>query len=433
MATQSEHPVQQGPSAEGVAHSFIQQYYTLLHHSPQQVYLFYRDTSILSRQDLNGLMRTVTTCNCINDEICNLDYINYKTEIKSADSQDSFEGVMVLVTGCLTGKDNMRRKFVQTFFLAPQDTGYYVLNDVFRYVEETTSDGLSEMATVAHDTPSSALTQDPEPAQVIDPPKKENITYAAEIKIAKKKENDQVTDESAASHPRETVVAEEPISSAYPEDFPKISNASIVGAQTKKGPTKVYTPPAARVASTNTEKQSSIPVAEASVSEASKNRATVNAPETDYAHDEVEGHSIYIRNLPLNVTVDQLEAEFAKFGPIKQSGVHVRRNELQRFCFGFVEFLEFSSMQSAIKASPITIGGHQATVEMKRSTSRVGSGRGRVSSQRGGFHVENLRGRGNFRGGRFSARGDDDSSFWDHFSSGGEGYRQQGRGRGSPR
>ena len=68
---------------------------------------------------------------------------------------------MVLVTGCLTGKDNMRRKFVQTFFLAPQDTGYYVLNDVFRYVEETTSDGLSEMATVAHDTPSSALTQDP--------------------------------------------------------------------------------------------------------------------------------------------------------------------------------------------------------------------------------------------------------------------------------
>ena len=125
-----------------------------------------------------------------------------------------------------------------------------------------------------------------EPAQVIDPPKKENITYAAEIKIAKKKENDQVTDESAASHPRETVVAEEPISSAYPEDFPKISNASIVGAQTKKGPTKVYTPPAARVASTNTEKQSSIPVAEASVSEASKNRATVNAPETDYAHDE---------------------------------------------------------------------------------------------------------------------------------------------------
>ena len=124
------------------------------------------------------------------------------------------------------------------------------------------------------------------PAQVIDPPKKENITYAEGIKIAKKKENDQVTDERAASHPREIVVAEEPNNSAYLEDFPIMSYASIVGAQTKKGPTKVYIPPTARVASTKTEKQSIIPLAEASVSEASKNCATVNAPEIDYAHDE---------------------------------------------------------------------------------------------------------------------------------------------------
>lgn len=71
------------------------------------------------------------------------------------------KGVMVLVTGCLFGKDHMERKFVQTFFLAPQDTGYYVLNDILRYVEEIASYGLSEVATVADDTPSSALTLDP--------------------------------------------------------------------------------------------------------------------------------------------------------------------------------------------------------------------------------------------------------------------------------
>ena len=63
MATQSEHPPRQGRSAEGIAISFIGQYYTLLHHSPERVYLFYQDTSISSRQDLNGLMRTVTTRN----------------------------------------------------------------------------------------------------------------------------------------------------------------------------------------------------------------------------------------------------------------------------------------------------------------------------------------------------------------------------------
>ena len=53
------------------------------------------------------------------------------------DAQDSFSGgVIVLVTGYLTGKDTLRRKFSQSFFLAPQDKGYFVLNDVFRYVDE---------------------------------------------------------------------------------------------------------------------------------------------------------------------------------------------------------------------------------------------------------------------------------------------------------
>ena len=40
------------------------------------------------------------------------------------------------MTGYLTGKDSLRRKFTQSFFLAPQDKGYFVLNDAFRYVDD---------------------------------------------------------------------------------------------------------------------------------------------------------------------------------------------------------------------------------------------------------------------------------------------------------
>ena len=73
----------------------------------------------------------------IKDKILSFDYKEYKAEIKTADAQKSFKGgVTVLVTGCLTGKDNLKRKFAQSFFLAPQDNGYFVLNDVFRYVED---------------------------------------------------------------------------------------------------------------------------------------------------------------------------------------------------------------------------------------------------------------------------------------------------------
>lgn len=41
-----------------------------------------------------------------------------------------------------------------------------------------------------------------------------------------------------------------------------------------------------------------------------------------------EGHSIYVRNLPLNVTIAQLEVEFKRFGPIKQGVVQVRSNRV---------------------------------------------------------------------------------------------------------
>lgn len=74
----------------------------------------------------------------INEKILSLNFKECKAEIKTADAQKSYnEGVTVLVTGCLTGKDNLRRKFAQSFFLAPQDNGYFVLNDVFRYLEDS--------------------------------------------------------------------------------------------------------------------------------------------------------------------------------------------------------------------------------------------------------------------------------------------------------
>lgn len=69
--------------------------------------------------------------------ILSLDYQSYKAEISFADAQFSLaNGVIVLVTGSLIGKDDVRRKFTQSFFLAPQEGGYYVLNDVFRYVDD---------------------------------------------------------------------------------------------------------------------------------------------------------------------------------------------------------------------------------------------------------------------------------------------------------
>nr|GEY93402.1 hypothetical protein [Tanacetum cinerariifolium] len=42
------------------------------------------------------------------------------------------------VIGCMTGKDNIERDFNQLFFLAPEEGGYFVLNDIFRYIDNVT-------------------------------------------------------------------------------------------------------------------------------------------------------------------------------------------------------------------------------------------------------------------------------------------------------
>lgn len=75
----------------------------------------------------------------INDQILSLEYQNYQTEILTVDAQGSYcKGVLVLVTGYMCGKTG-KRKFSQSFFLAPQENGFYVLNDIFRFVDDDMS------------------------------------------------------------------------------------------------------------------------------------------------------------------------------------------------------------------------------------------------------------------------------------------------------
>lgn len=52
------------------------------------------------------------------------------------DCQASFDNIVIQVIGEISNKSAPHRKFVQTFVLAQQPNGYYVLNDIFRYINE---------------------------------------------------------------------------------------------------------------------------------------------------------------------------------------------------------------------------------------------------------------------------------------------------------
>jgi hypothetical protein len=139
----ANHPANAAAAIPAAAHvvgnAFVNQYYNVLHQSPQVVHRFYTDASLFTRAEAgpDGAADTVMTQDEIHKKVMSLDYGDFKAEIKTVDSQDSLMGgVLVMVSGSLSCKSTGNRNFTQSFFLAPQEKGYFVLNDIFRYLDE---------------------------------------------------------------------------------------------------------------------------------------------------------------------------------------------------------------------------------------------------------------------------------------------------------
>lgn len=361
------------PTADVVGNAFAHQYYHILQQSPDLVHRFYQDGSKFGRPGEDGVMSTTTTMNAINEKILSLGYGQVRAEIVTVDSQESYKGgVLVLVTGYLNGNDNLRQKFTQSFFLAPQDKGYFVLNDVFRYVDDSThQNGNQEPASnfeaplaPDQDTPHTQETHISEPTaalseeviggEVYNPSESGDVSVEVEEEeigdVSVEEEEEPMPEVVDEIPPDSQLVADSQVvveSSAKIEDVPKKSYASVVKVQ------KEYTAPflsptpsplrsAPKIQEQVTAAVSQPPAAESHVSSS-------NAFENGNAQESEEGPSIYVKGLPLDATPTLLENEFKKFGPIRNGGVQVRFQK--GFCFGFVEFEVASAVQSALEVS----------------------------------------------------------------------------------
>ncbi|XP_052170781.1 nuclear transport factor 2-like isoform X2 [Diospyros lotus] len=397
---------QQPVSAQVVGNAFVQQYYHIQHESPELVHRFYQDISKLGRPEENGTMSITTTMEAINEKILSLNYTELTAEIKSVDAQESFNGgVHVLVTGSLAGKDNMIRNFTQTFFLAPQEKGFFVLNDILRYVDGDESLGnLMESPLTSEQAP--PVQQDHVSEQIIGIVEVdgEEVVNPAENGEVSVDEEEVLVAEVVDEIPDNSHVVVE--SDSKIEEVPKKSYASIVMDLKESGMPLSSPAPTPRRSVVKTQ-EPQVNLAQMSVTAAETSVPSSDVIENgNYQEGDADGYSIYIKGLPMNATPSQLEDEFKRFGPIKNDGIQVRSNK-QGFCFGFVEFEVATAVQKAIEASPVTIGGRQAFVEEKRSTNSRVNNRGRFPTGRGsGYRNEGVRGRGNYGGGRGYTRGD---------------------------
>lgn len=98
---------------------------------------------------LIGMTLVLTWCwQEISERIKTLNFKDCKVRVTNVDSQASADkGILIQVMGEMINDQGPCQRFAQTFFLAEQPNGYFVLNDIFRYLkeeEEEEEEGLLE-------------------------------------------------------------------------------------------------------------------------------------------------------------------------------------------------------------------------------------------------------------------------------------------------
>ncbi|RZR96332.1 hypothetical protein BHM03_00025319 [Ensete ventricosum] len=316
-----------------------------------------------------------------------------RAETKTVDAQESLGGgVTVLVTGHLTGEDNVKRDFTQSFFLALQDKGYYVLNDIFRFVEEI--DYQQAHQALANDLPSEQGQHDLDQttsSQLEDEEVNEEEVYDPS-------DNGEVVEEE---EPTGVVIDEVPSScessvATAQEEMPKKSYASIVKdmnsasvspptrappkpSSSKAEPQVLPAPPAGPASDMPT-----LPIRGPPATRQFRQKSTVD--------DQLKGEIDLRRSIEGEIDRWQsIEREKGRKKKTRKKKKKKKRGEKRPI--------------ARVRSSPMRRRRSRAVLARAPSLPAVGN-RGRFAPGRGVGFRNDGRGRGNYGGGRGFGRGD---------------------------
>lgn len=429
-------------TAVQVGSYFVGQYYQILQQRPDFAHQFYSDASAMIRVDgdsaesVSGMMQ-------IHSLLTNLNFTGI--EIKTAHSLDSWNGaVVVVVSGFVQTKNySARRKFMQTFLLAPQEKGYFILNDLFHFLEEeqvqhypssllahSNFDPHSNFDHTNFESKLSTPNLSPKPVTnyVLGGEVESDDLIDSDLANTVQAEESEIVDKYSFSEAQppvpepedviEEIPLEEPVDSfsnvvETVRDLPPVlpeepvrepqkqTYASVLRIAKGQPAHSTSHPPALnKVPPVTAEWQNVSQSVPQPVFSAGNEKFNFDATEEAFIpEDEGDAKSVYVGNLPASISVADLEQEFKNFGRIKPDGVTIRNRKEAGVYYAFVEFEDVFGVQNALKASPIEINGRQIHVEARRPNS--GAIRGRRGRGRGGYQSDVPRGR---FGGRTFAR-----------------------------
>ncbi|MFS7894634.1 putative Ras GTPase-activating protein-binding protein [Helianthus anomalus] len=434
-------------TASQVGSYFVQQYYQVLQQQPEFVHQFYADSSTMVRADGEST-ETASAIFQIHSLVQSLHFSGI--EIKTINSLESWsQGIIVVVSGSVKSKlFTGWKKFVQTFFLAPQEKGYFVMNDIFHFEsEEVTHQRPPPEPKVDSQQITSELPVSEDAAYEVEA--RENLTslnleqnnedgyYNPSQETHLQEEEEEEEDYESESYDEQppleddvqnnTVVdyvqqeqplhyqntvdeyvqentveyVQEPVSAVVAEPV-KFTYASILRSKGKSSPSVSLQPTTAKSVTPAPEWHSTPEPVTQPPPVSSASDSTTQLAQESFTSEEGDSKSVYVRNLPTTVTSQEIFEEFKNFGKIKQDGVFMKNRKDVGVCFAFVEFEDFEGVQRAIEASPIQLAGRQIYIEERRANNSSGSTRG--GRGRGGRRGRGDASRGRYGGGSY-ARG----------------------------
>ncbi|KAG0339153.1 hypothetical protein BG000_002740 [Podila horticola] len=387
--------------AQEVGMMFAHEYYTFLNKEPSRLHCFYNKNSTLS----HGLQGE--NVDAIHSKILDLDFEDCKVLVSNVDCQGSLDGsIIIQVLGELSNRGGPAQKFAQTFFLAVQPKGFYVLNDIFRYLKDDIDEYYEEAEEEQEHIQEAQEAQEPErqepePEAVVavaaepvaaEAPIEEAViekvepveeekekTPAPETKRSEKKADKKLdkksekkdgkkeTKKEAEPQKKEEAVVEAVPSPVEPTPAPE---APVL-------PPKPAAPKTWANLAANNSTQWGSHVSAAKATSVNVLPTPTPAPKptpapapkpvsTHRPNGREEYHSIYIKNVTEKMTLDQLREAFTQFGTVKH--LELTRGKT---C-AFLDFSTPEAMHAALKQNTVRVGSETVLAEERHRTNSTG-------------------------------------------------------------
>ncbi|PWA78208.1 Nuclear transport factor 2 [Artemisia annua] len=319
---------------------------------------FYKEESTLAIPVEDGSIRSVTTIKFnqeIRKGILESDIINRDIIRPNVHAQDSIANSVVIGVVGVLRKDSTVKRFSQTFLLAPQPKGFYVHTDFFQFL--ITNDDTEDNPVLMKDQGTST-----EDEITVDSSNNMSslITKACSFSISKAtvEVSQKTNGKSSAPAKNEKYIATEAACEILEKDKSSKSSSidKIIDVRKGQDEKNLSSDPQDEV-----EKKISYATNLAKPSLPTETGSSSTASGKSSAVSKNIDKTIYVRNLPRNVTRRTLTSAVKKYGTIKHKNIHIRTIGDDGHRYAFMEFNNQKAAKQAVK-----FDGYECEVEYKK-------------------------------------------------------------------